>query len=105
MASPATNQSQQPTTSRKRRHAASNASRAISVLIADASNDGRQILPRPLLQARGAWHKTNSFAESSADESSPAPTENSSTNSESSDENSGVATAETTAVLSADPIE
>ncbi|KAG5749114.1 hypothetical protein H9Q70_008207 [Fusarium xylarioides] len=112
MASPDTNRSQQQPTSRKRRHAASNASRAISALIADPFNDeAPDPTPTPppsnrrIAQGESPYTNNSSFAKSSADGSSPALTESSSTDGDSSDENSGVATAETTTVLSVDPID
>ncbi|EXK81744.1 hypothetical protein FOQG_13911 [Fusarium oxysporum f. sp. raphani 54005] len=112
MASPDTNRSPQPTTSRKRRHAASNASKAISALIADPFNDeapdptpATPPSKRRMAQDESPYTNNSSFADSSADESSPAPTESSPIDSESSDESSAVATGGTITVLSADPIE
>uniref|UniRef100_A0A0D2YJ96 Uncharacterized protein n=1 Tax=Fusarium oxysporum (strain Fo5176) TaxID=660025 RepID=A0A0D2YJ96_FUSOF len=112
MASLDTNRSPQPTTSRKRRHAASNASKAISALIADPFNDeapdptpATPPSKRRIAQDESPYTNNSSFADSSADESSPAPTESSPIDSESSDESSAVATGGTITVLSADPIE
>ncbi|EXL41705.1 hypothetical protein FOCG_15867 [Fusarium oxysporum f. sp. radicis-lycopersici 26381] len=88
-----TNRFPRPTTSRKRRHAASNASKAISALIADPSNDeapdptpATPPSKRRMAQDESPYTNNSSFAESSADESSPALTESSPTDSESSDE-------------------
>ncbi|KAF5649398.1 hypothetical protein F52700_671 [Fusarium sp. NRRL 52700] len=86
MASAHTNPSPQPLTSRKRRHAASNASKAISVLIADPFNDDASD-PSPatppskmhMAQAESPYTNNSSFAESSAKKSSTAPAESSPT--------------------------